>query len=108
LLFAGVHHRKWIAAIEAFLKGQLEAPPLDIHLCRFGQWLDAKGLARYDAQPNFQAIEQLHGQVHELAAELCGLHAQDRNPEALAKLGELHDLRDALLEQLTLMQQSRQ
>ena len=106
LHFASFDHRAWTEAVEAFLKGQHETPPpLDIHLCRFGQWLDAEGLAHFGAQPNFQTIELLHEQVHALASKLCVLHEQDRNPEALAKLGELHDLRDALLEQLTLLQQ---
>jgi len=50
----------------------------------------------------------LHRQVHALAAELCELQAQGRSPEALAKLGELHGLQDALLEQLkALVQEMR-
>jgi hypothetical protein len=109
LLFASVEHRAWIITMEKYLKGEREAPPpLNIHQCRFGQWLTTVGLARFGVQPNFQAIELLHRQVHALAAELCELHAQGRNQEALARLGELHGLRDALLEQLTLAQQSWQ
>jgi hypothetical protein len=51
----------------------------------------------------------LHRQVHALAAELCELQARGRNPEALARLGELHGLRDPLLEQMkALSQESRQ
>ncbi len=109
LLFAIVEHRAWILAIEKYLKGEREdVPPMDIHQCRFGQWLNADGLARFGKQPNFQVIDQLHRKVHALAAELCRLHEQGRQPEALAKLMELHGLRDALLEQLRLTQQSRQ
>ena len=55
LLIASVDHRAWIAAIEAFLKGKREAlPPMDIHQCRFGMWLDGEGLIRYGAQPSFR------------------------------------------------------
>lgn len=101
LLVASVYHQLWFEAIEAFLNGQQEAPPpLEIHQCRFGQWLDTEGLARFGAGANIQPIELLHEQVHALASKLCGLHEQDRNPEALAKLGELHGLQDALLEKL--------
>ena len=108
LLFASVNHRAWIVAIEAFLKGMHKTSPLlDIHQCRFDQWLDTEGLARFGGQPNFQAIELLHSQVHTLAAELCELQTQGRTQEALTGLGELHGLRDALLEQLTLLQQSQ-
>ncbi len=48
----------------------------------------------------FQSLATLHQRVHDLALELLDLHAQERNPEALARLGELHGLRDALLERL--------
>jgi hypothetical protein len=111
LYFASVEHRAWIAAMEKYLKGERETPmPLDIHQCRFGQWLDTDGLSRYGRQPSFPIIERLHRQVHELATELCRLHTQDSDPEAaLARLGVLHSLRDALLEQLkTLAHEIRQ
>jgi hypothetical protein len=101
LLFASAEHRAWILDIGACLRGEREAPPpLDLHQCRFGKWLDAQGLARHQAQPAFQTVEPLHQQVHALATELLQLQAQDRNPEALARLGELYELRDALLAQL--------
>jgi diguanylate cyclase (GGDEF)-like protein/PAS domain S-box-containing protein len=110
LLFASVEHRAWIAAIEAFLKGERGVPPLlNNHQCYFGKWLDAESLAHRGAQPAFQTIERLHRQVHALAAELCELHARCQNPEALARLGELHGLRDTLLEQTkALTQENRQ
>ncbi len=110
LLFASVEHRAWIAAIASHLQGTREAPPpLDHHQCRFGMWLEADGLLRYGAQPAFQSIEALHRQVHALATELCELKAAGRNPEALARLDELHRARDVLLEQLSaLMHKNRQ
>ena len=109
LLFASIEHRAWIAAVEAFLKGESEfPPPMDRHRCRFGMWLDAKRLARSGTQPAFEAIEALHRQVHVLGAELLELQARGRNSEALARLGELHGLRDASLGQLkTLARENR-
>ena len=99
LLFAGVEHRAWMAGIESCLKRDPELPPpLDQHQCRFGVWLDAEGRTRYGAQSAFQAIEALHRRVHALAIELLDLQARGRKP--LARLGELHGLRDALLERL--------
>jgi EAL domain-containing protein (putative c-di-GMP-specific phosphodiesterase class I) len=107
LLFASVEHRAWIITMEKYLKGECEAPlPLDIHACRFGEWLNVEGQARYGAQP---AIEAMHRHVHALAGELCALQALGHNPEAQAKLGELHGLQDDLLEQLkALVQEIRQ
>ena len=106
LLFADAAHRGWIAAMEGYLQGERDTPPpLDDHQCRFGLWLDSDRLHNHDTRPAFQEMERLHLQVHALAAELCELRAQGPNPEALARLGELHDLRDALLGQLKVLAQ---
>jgi hypothetical protein len=101
LIFASVEHRAWIREIGEYLKGDRQiSPPLDRHQCHFGAWLDADGQTRFGARPSFQAIDLLHRRVHLLGAEMCELHSQGRGTDALAKLGELHGLRDALLEQL--------
>jgi hypothetical protein len=109
LLFASAEHRAWIVALESHLKGERAIPPtMDIRQCRFALWLDAEGRARYGTRPAFQKIDPLHRQVHALAAELGELQSQGRHPEALARLGELHGLRDALLVQLqTLVRKNR-
>jgi hypothetical protein len=104
LLFATVEHRAWIVRTEAYLKGEQEAPPpMDPHQCAFGSWLDAAGQTYISANPAFQTIELLHQQVHAVASELQEFHANGRNTEALARLGELHALRDALFEQLKVL-----
>ena len=101
LLYAGVEHQAWIAATDAFLKGERRAaPPLDAHDCRFGSWLDEGGLEGRGSLPALQAVSLLHQELHALAEELCNLHIQGRNPEALVRLDELHGLRDELLEHL--------
>ncbi|MFZ4623776.1 MAG: EAL domain-containing protein, partial [Rhodoferax sp.] len=109
MLFAGVEHRAWRVAFEAFIKGKLEAPPPDDQQCRLEQWLATEGLARHGRQPAFQAIERLHRQVHLLAAKMLQLHSSGCNPNALACLPELHALQDSLMVQLkTLLQENRQ
>jgi diguanylate cyclase (GGDEF)-like protein/PAS domain S-box-containing protein len=109
LLFASAEHRAWVVAVTAFLKGEREAsPPAGLHQCRFGQWLDSEGRARYGAQPAFRAIEPLHRQAHVLMAAMMERQAHGHRAEALARLAELYALRDALLEQLkVLLQQHR-
>ncbi|WP_198674772.1 EAL domain-containing protein [Rhodoferax ferrireducens] len=109
LLFASVEHRAWVVAVTAFLKGELEAlAPQKLNHCRFGQWLNTEGLARYGAHASFQAIEPLHQQIHALAETLVALQAKGHRAEALSRLGELYALRDSLLQQLkTLRQQHR-
>jgi hypothetical protein len=106
LLFATVEHRAWIVKLEAYLKAKQEAPPpMNPNQCPFGLWLDTADRTIYNAHPAFQTIEPLHQQIHALAAKLLKLHAKGRNTEAIAKLGELHALRDALLEQLNVLVQ---
>jgi diguanylate cyclase (GGDEF)-like protein/PAS domain S-box-containing protein len=100
LIFAGVEHRAWVTAIENYLKGVGGQPPPDHQPCRFGAWLDTTGHERRGAHAAFQAIAQLHRQMHALALALCGLHDAGQASEALTRVNELHDLRDSLLEQL--------
>ena len=109
LLFAGAEHRAWIVSIARYLKGKRVNPmPLDHYLCRFGAWLDAEGQTRYGQHCAFQGMLSLHRQVHALAGDLCELRSMGRNLEALARLCELDSLRDALIEQLQALLESRQ
>jgi diguanylate cyclase (GGDEF)-like protein/PAS domain S-box-containing protein len=101
VLFACVEHRAWIAALETHLKGECAAPPpLDVQQSRLGMWLDTKRLTGHSAQAAMQAIEPLHQKIHALAAALLKLKAQGHKSQALARLGELQDLRDALITQM--------
>ena len=101
LLFAGVEHRAWSKAMEDFLHGTREAPPaLNPDQCHFGQWLAKEGLARHGNEPVFKTVDQLHQQAHALGCALCDLYSNGQGALALARLGELHAMRDALLAQL--------
>ncbi|MEA1052038.1 EAL domain-containing protein [Lamprobacter modestohalophilus] len=104
LLHAAVEHRAWIVAVEGFLKGErARSPQLDPHQCRFGLWLDAERRAGRDTQPSFSAIDTLHLQTHALADELGQLRTEGRATEAVARLGELHSLCNALLGQMKVL-----
>jgi len=101
LLYAGVEHRAWIAAFEAYLQGRRLAPPmLDRLHCRFGVWLEKEERAGRGVKPEFKAVDALHRRVHALAADILAMPNQGRSPEGLARMGELQSLRDALLEHL--------
>jgi EAL domain-containing protein (putative c-di-GMP-specific phosphodiesterase class I) len=106
VLYAGVEHRAWIAAIDAFLKGERHsAPVLDSHQCRFCGWLDGEEGAGRGWLPELQAIEAIHRQTHELAAALLKRKAQQWDAEGVAGLGELHVLQTTLLGQLEFLMQ---
>jgi hypothetical protein len=66
--------------------------------CHFGQWLAKEGSVRHGAQSKFAALDALHRQAHVLAEELCVLYTKGYAQEAQSRMGELHALRDALLE----------
>ncbi|MGD0799797.1 MAG: EAL domain-containing protein [Terracidiphilus sp.] len=101
MLHAGVEHRAWAAEIEAFLEGKsTTGPRLSRHQCQFGAWLYAEGPSGRSAQPGFQAIIAVHWRIHALAAGMVKFHAQGRNEEGLARLGELKDLVDKLADLL--------
>lgn len=106
LLYACVEHRAWIAAFEAYLQGKRHAPPtMDEHKCRLGMWLEAEEQAGRNKEPNYQSVETKHRRFHGLAANIFSSIAAGRSSEGLQHLGELHNLRDSLLEQLEILQQ---
>lgn len=101
LIHAGVEHRAWAAALEAFLKGESSVePPLSRYQCRFGGWLYAEGPNGRSSQPGFQPIVALHWKIHALAAALVKFRTHGRNDEALARMTELRTLVDKLADQL--------
>jgi diguanylate cyclase (GGDEF)-like protein/PAS domain S-box-containing protein len=100
LLYAGVEHRAWIAAFEAYLQGKRITPPaLDSPQCRFGAWLAAEAHALASFPPALQTINLTHRQIHELAREIFIAHTQDPS-RGLSRLPDLHELRDRLLYQI--------
>jgi diguanylate cyclase (GGDEF)-like protein/PAS domain S-box-containing protein len=101
ILFASIEQRSRIAAIEAFIKGEHDAPlSQESDQSRFNMWMNTKNLAKFCMSPDYESIDALHRQIQVLSTELCELKNLGRNSEAVARLVELNDLRDALLEQM--------
>lgn len=102
LLFACVEHRTWLGAFESYLQGKRPAPPaLDPGECRLGSLLENEKLAGRTDPNAIAAIQTLHDQLHELAAEIMASQAEGGNSTGLARLGALHCLEHEFLEQLT-------
>ena len=101
VLYAGVEHRAWVVALGDFLAGKRNLPPpMEHQHCRFGEWLVQERLTARGRRPTFRALEAMHHQVHELAAELVALQARNQTAVALQRLPELQRLRDELLDML--------
>ncbi len=98
VLSAIVEHRAWVWALHRYLVDELSCPPpLDLHQCNFGQWLDRTPLS---ATPLYRRIVSLHQDIHHQAEALLALKQAGQSAEALARFGELEDTRNALLEVL--------
>ena len=105
LLHAGVEHRAWVAGIEDYLKGlRIKEPPLDHRECKFGLWLLSEAQTQRGRLSAFEQMSLLHQKMHELGSELVALRNQGQADAALARLAELHELRDALFETLNGLQ----
>ncbi len=98
LLAACVEHRAWTKAMLSHLQGDRLAPPaMDPHSCHFGQWLRGDAGLGPHHRAELQALDALHRQLHELAAELRELLAGNRREQALARADELRDASDTLI-----------
>ncbi|MGZ4957864.1 MAG: PAS domain S-box protein [Methylomonas sp.] len=101
VIFSGVAHREWMKTVRKYIDGQSEiCPPKLHHPCRLGIWLNTDGLNRYGHQPGFDEMEKLHHRVHDMAETLFELHADGKQAEVLARLKELDEVHDVLLEKL--------
>lgn len=103
LLHAGVELRAWINGIENYLNDtHVSQPDSSMFDGQFFEWLKCRGVM--DKHPAL--IAEMYRNVDQLAMELCELHGQGCQQEALSRLKELHQLRDQLLDQLkSLLQQ---
>ena len=101
VLYASVEHRAWLGALEAYLQGRRAIPPLlDASQCRVGMWLEGEKQSARGMLSAIQAIESLHRELHELAAEIFESQSEGPNPAGLARLRRLHHLQDKCLRRL--------
>ena len=108
LMVAIVKHRAWVQGIERFLRQERDAPPpLSAQHCDLGHWMAQRLWQTLTTPAQRARIDALHHEIHVLAETLCDLHALGRTDNALARLGELHALRDAMMSQLHALQGRR-
>lgn len=104
LMYAAVAHRAWVSAMESFLLGARHAPPaLDPHRCRLGCWLDSERGNPIGVAPSFRKIDELHMQTHAQANIALAWEPAAVGADVEDQIRELHEMRDALLEQLNVL-----
>lgn len=105
LIFAGVEHRASAQALERRIKdGQQKLPFLEHNQCRFGAWIESKGQARFGNLESFKSIDTLHKSMHEIVRNICKLQFEGKTEDALGRLGQLHELRKSMLEEIGLFE----
>lgn len=101
VLFAMVEHRAWYGHFLANLQGTRPVPPpLDAESCSLSTWLDSQRLSSGGLSPSMQAIENLHQQVHALAAEIYEAQARGRKQDGLGLLRQLRYLHERCMKRL--------
>jgi hypothetical protein len=108
LMVAAHEHITWVKSIAAALDDaeiQIDTEQLlDHHRCRFGQWYDAEGSARYALLPEFAQVQAVHVQVHRLGVEVIRMRDAGDMVAAHGLLSELQACKDTILSELSLLQ----
>ena len=107
VLFAAAEHMAWVQTFQTHLTDKdTTLPPMDLHSCRLGKWLDNPATRqRHGASPWMARIHTLHEAFHAQADTLLALPitspwnvAAPTHQQALEQLGQLStSLHDALL-----------
>ncbi|MEW8429946.1 MAG: EAL domain-containing protein, partial [gamma proteobacterium symbiont of Ctena orbiculata] len=97
ILFAMVEHRAWIRQLRCHLNDEQAAPPLDVHQCNLGIWLDAQVAKNSADAPAFAEIAALHDSIHRKATELVDLKLHEGKSRAMARIEEIQPQHQALI-----------
>ncbi|MES9944214.1 MAG: EAL domain-containing protein [Candidatus Thiodiazotropha sp.] len=97
ILFAMVEHRAWIRQLHCHLNDEQAAPPLDVHQCNLGIWLDAQVAKNSADTPAFAEIVALHDSIHRKATELVDLKLHEGKSHAMARIEEIEPQHQALI-----------
>ena len=110
LLVAQSDHTGWVRAITRLVEGAtLRLNPKEIsdhHSCRFGSWYHTHGRNRYGNLSEFDDLDPIHAQVHQVGLEIVRSMEAGNAETARTLLPELFRLRDQIQEQLAMLQRA--
>lgn len=100
LLLAEVNHRYWTDGVINHLGDLCEQTSqeslLNHRLCRFGQWFCDQSTSYFRGISELQALDEVHQNIHQTAANLVGHHQAGMAVEADAEKARLLDLQGAM------------
>lgn len=73
---------------------------MGIQQCNFGRWLAAEKVLACKVKALLLEITSRQADAHKLAESLLRMRSQEFKNEVLEQMGELHNIRDVLLEAL--------
>lgn len=108
LLVAQHDHLQWIRRVVMLVQGSTLGMPqtqlTDHRQCRFGHWYHGPGKRRYGRLSEYQAIDAVHRQVHQLGMDIWQLHAAGDLVLAQARCQDLLRCKDRILVLLNSLQ----
>ncbi|WP_158236019.1 EAL domain-containing protein [Hydrogenovibrio sp. SC-1] len=98
---AAIEHRAWINQIEFFLTDRADWPPeMDGTRCRFAHWLEQKEAKDRLPELQYQHVQTIHAQIHELGQKLITEKLNGNHHNAKNGLEKLHELKTELLKNI--------
>jgi hypothetical protein len=93
-------HRHWIDDLIRLLQNDKDSCTiqLDSRHCTFGRWFHSVGYLHYGHLSVYEQIRNQHESIHNLGRELCDLANNGFRREALSRLTELEQARDAFID----------
>ena len=105
------NHLQWIETVASLLNNEplqeTEMQELTRHdVCSLGQWMTSADAAKYQSQPVFQALEDVHRQFHQAAGELVAALQKDDEEAAFAAQQAFIRLSHGVVEQLMALKEA--
>ncbi|MDP1664021.1 MAG: EAL domain-containing protein [Methylobacter sp.] len=93
LLLTEAKHRSWTNRVIANLDDPCDHTTpeslLDHQQCRFGQWYSEEGASHFHDVSEFDALDAVHQNIHQISAHLCEHHQAGMDVEADADKAQL-------------------
>jgi len=108
LLKAKQMHLEWRSHAEQLIKGMELSDakaPVDDRCCEFGKWCSGPGKSCLSFLEHYELVLETHQVMHAVYQQIHDLAIQNNLKEAQARLLELAQASDALLDALELLEQ---
>ena len=102
-----VRHLLFKSKLRSFLYGSAtaEEPIRDSRVCALGRWITEHAQGPYRQLDEFQELDRVHRQVHQMASRLMDLRLAGQADQAIAGLADVQVLADRITQLLHTMEE---